>query len=90
MLVTLGPDVVLASDLHGRHLVRLDNSPRNRSFLRDKLIALGCAVDRDSQHWLDAEQFGDFESCVKIETTERYDELAVLAKETRPSRALDD
>ena len=63
ILVTLGSDVSLFSDVDGRHLVRLDNSPRARDYLRRKLIGVGCRV-QDSSDWHDPATAGDFEAPV--------------------------
>lgn len=45
------------SDLAGRHLIRLDNSPARRSDLADRLEGAGCKVVRTGRDWLNA---GDF------------------------------
>lgn len=45
------------SDLDGRHVVRLDNSPERRNELLQRLDAAGCAVDMRGNDWLSA---GDF------------------------------
>jgi hypothetical protein len=46
-----------ASDLTGRHAVRLDNSPEKRNDLAERLARAGCPVDRTGDKWLKA---GDF------------------------------
>lgn len=44
------------SDIAGRHVVRMDNSPAKRQELATKLETAGCAVNRDGTDWL---TFGD-------------------------------
>jgi hypothetical protein len=63
ILVTLGSDVSLFSDVDGRHVVRMDNSVRARDYLRRKLLGVGCAV-ADGPGWHDPTTAGDFETCV--------------------------
>jgi predicted nucleotide-binding protein len=46
------------TDVAGRHIVRLDNSPHRRKELADKLSAAGCPVSLDGEHWLTV---GDFD-----------------------------
>jgi hypothetical protein len=65
ILVMLGSDVELFSDLGGRHIIRLDNRPSNKNFLRDKLQSVGCTVDMKTSHHLDSRRGGDFEACVR-------------------------
>jgi hypothetical protein len=61
VLVTLGTDVSLFSDVYGIHIVRLDNSPKQRHLLREKLVNIGCSVDMEAD-CLDVSRAGDFES----------------------------
>lgn len=39
------------SDIHGRHVVRLDNSVRRRQEFADRLRTAGCAVNLDGTDW---------------------------------------
>ena len=64
VLVTLGDDVALFSDVVGVHVVRLNNSVANRSKLRQKLIGVGCKVDERADIWTDAARSGDFDKCI--------------------------
>jgi predicted nucleotide-binding protein len=50
IIVTLGSDVKLFSDVDGRHIVRLTNSPGARDAIRLRLKHLGCAVE-ESGDW---------------------------------------
>jgi hypothetical protein len=63
VLVVLG-DVSLASDLHGRHYIRVANDPASRAALRNALIGIGCSVDQAVTSWHDISVSGDFEACV--------------------------
>jgi predicted nucleotide-binding protein len=45
------------SDLAGRHVVRIDNTPQKRNELANRLKNAGCAVDTDGPDWYEA---GDF------------------------------
>jgi predicted nucleotide-binding protein len=56
VLVEIG-DQRQASDLTGRHAVRLDNSPEKRNDLAERLAGAGCPADRSGDHWLSV---GDF------------------------------
>ena len=42
------------SDIHGRHTVRLDNTPEKRQALKNRLTTAGCAVDAIATDWLTA------------------------------------
>jgi len=44
----------IPSDITGRHMVRLDNSPEKRQDLAKRLKTAGCAVDQDGTDWLQA------------------------------------
>jgi predicted nucleotide-binding protein len=46
-----------ASDLAGRHVVRLDNSPQRRQELAQRLEDAGCQVDRSGSDWLNVGSF---------------------------------
>lgn len=64
VLVTLGGQVSLFSDVSGIHTVRLDNSVESRKKLRQRLIGMKCAVDTRPDAWTDSTRSGDFEACV--------------------------
>ena len=49
------------SDLFGRHVVRLDNTPQKRKALAQRLKTAGCTVNLVGNDWLSA---GDFDSAV--------------------------
>lgn len=57
VLVQVGP-VRPFSDVGGRHVVHLDNTPEKRTELVTKLRTAGCTVDLDGSDWLSE---GDFE-----------------------------
>lgn len=42
------------SDIHGRHTVRLDNTPQKRQDFRNRLATAGCEVDAVGTDWLTA------------------------------------
>lgn len=42
------------SDIHGRHTVRLDNTPEKRQALKNRLTTAGCAIDEIATDWLTA------------------------------------
>lgn len=63
VLVTIGGEVSLFSDVGGVHVVRLTNTS-GRSMLRRKLIGMGCAVNERADAWTDPARSGDFESCI--------------------------
>jgi predicted nucleotide-binding protein len=56
ILVEVG-DLRPASDLAGRHVIRLDNSSERRQELAQRLEDAECAVDRSGTDWL---RSGDF------------------------------
>jgi hypothetical protein len=58
ILVTIGP-VTLPSDLHGRHMIRLDNSVQARELMIGALVATGCDVKR-APDWHDPNAAGNF------------------------------
>jgi len=53
ILVELG-QVKSYSDIHGRHVVRLDGSVKKRQDLANRLRTAGCAVDTTGTDWHDA------------------------------------
>lgn len=56
VLVQVG-DLRPFSDVGGRHLLRLNDSPERRQDLADRLRAAGCAVDLSGRDWLKAGSF---------------------------------
>lgn len=63
ILVTLGP-VQLPSDLHGRHLIRLDNSDLARDRLKTALEGVGCRTGKHIPDWRNPKLAGNFESSI--------------------------
>lgn len=63
VLVTIGGEISLFSDVGGVHVVRLTNTS-GRSTLRQKLIGMGCAVVERADAWTDPARSGDFEACI--------------------------
>lgn len=53
ILVELG-EVRPFSDVAGRHVIRIDNSPEKRQDLADRLRTAGCEVDLSGRDWLRA------------------------------------
>jgi len=53
VIVELG-QVKVFSDIHGRHVVRLDNTVAKRQDLADRLQIAGCLVDLSGRDWHDA------------------------------------
>jgi hypothetical protein len=74
VLVTLGSNVELFSDVHGIHIVRLDNTPRQRHLLRTKLVKMGCDVDMTAA-CDDLDRAGDFESCLTFPEEPQWPEF---------------
>jgi predicted nucleotide-binding protein len=64
VLVTVGTDVALFSDVNGVHIVRLDNGVNSRGSFRHKLMGMGCEIDKGTHAWTDPAQAGDFEACI--------------------------
>lgn len=64
ILVTVGSEVALFSDVAGIHVLRLSNSAESRARLRTKLIGIRCSVDQASTAWLAPDRSGDFERCL--------------------------
>jgi hypothetical protein len=63
ILVVLGNETKLFSDVSGIHLTYLDNSQNSRGRFRQKLIGARCAVDLRTDAWLDPKCAGDFDAC---------------------------
>jgi hypothetical protein len=90
VLVSLGTDVELFSDIRGRHVVKLGNSLASRSNLRDKLVKIGCEID-GGQDWTDPSRGGDFDGALPAagapplpaDAAPAFDELAVLREKLR-------
>lgn len=57
ILVELG-ELRTFSDILGRHIVRLDDTPEKRNELAQKLVTAGCQVDLIGNDWLKAGSFG--------------------------------
>ena len=66
ILVKLGADVRLFSDVGGIHTVNLNNGHEMRNYLRGKLKAAKCEPDMETGDHLHIGQAGDFEKCVRI------------------------
>jgi len=50
------------SDILGRHVVRMNNTPERRKELAQRLGTAGCSVDLTGNDWLDA---GDFDAALE-------------------------
>ena len=61
ILVQVG-DFRLPSDLHGRHIVRLNNTAERRNELAQRLKTAGCDPDTGNQDWY---RMGDFTISIK-------------------------
>lgn len=83
VLVTIGGEVSLFSDVGGVHVVRLTNTS-GRSTLRQKLIGMGCAVSERADAWTDPARSGDFEACIaglaEVSPSDPFAEPAVAAE----------
>lgn len=84
IIVTIGSDVALFSDLNGLHIVKLDNDRDSRGNLRKKLIGVECAVDTVTDAWIDPRSSGDFESCLNFEAASRHSELVGNSQQIQP------
>ena len=62
ILVEVGP-VRVMSDLQGRHVIRLDNSPERRNDLVQRLRVAGCLPNTDGTDWL---KQGHFECSAEL------------------------
>lgn len=63
ILTVLG-DVPIASDMQGRHFLRIGNDTDSRAKLRDALSAIGCVVDQRVTNWHNVGIAGDFDACI--------------------------
>ena len=61
LLVQIG-DIKSFSDVAGRHVLRLDNSPEKRNDLAQRLKQAGCSVDTRGRDWVSS---GDFTCTVQ-------------------------
>ena len=48
----------LSSDIGGRHVIRLSNSPAHRQDFAQRLRSAGCAINLEGTDWLDAGDLG--------------------------------
>ena len=58
-LIIATPGTKILSDLSGRHLAYLDNSPRSRKRILNRLQLVGLSIDDSGEGWLDAGDFGE-------------------------------
>jgi hypothetical protein len=63
ILTVLG-DVPIASDMQGRHFLRIGNDTDSRAKLRDALSAVGCMIDQKVTNWHNVGIAGDFDACI--------------------------
>jgi len=59
VIVQIGKELRPFSDIAGRHIIKLNNSPEQRNTLAQRLQTAGCSVDTIGGDWLSA---GDFEA----------------------------
>ncbi|HRI65767.1 MAG TPA: nucleotide-binding protein [Polyangium sp.] len=96
VLVTLGTDVALFSDVAGVHVVRLHNAVQSRAKLRQKLIGMNCDIDQRTDAWTDPSKSGDFDACVNgLRAVSPQDPFATVGPAgagaaTSPARPLSD
>ena len=76
------------SDIAGRHVIKLDNSPEKRNSLASRLESAGCSINRNGDRWISAGNFvlDDFSANpkLKIVTTKNIDdqdEVKILTNE---------
>jgi hypothetical protein len=79
ILVTIGADVELFSDVSGVHFVRLDGAA-GKEALRERLSRVLGALPRPTREWLDPPNSGDFAACL-TPRWQYHDELDDLAQE---------
>lgn len=89
ILVTLGSEVSLFSDIAGIHILRLNNSIESRKRFRQKLIGVRCEVDQRSDAWTNPEQSGDFETCVANVSLEAQGDSLLVRSSSDSARAAD-
>lgn len=87
VLVTVGREVRVFSDVAGYHLVKLDNQPESRNYLRGKLKAAGCDVDMGTGEHLHTKRGGDFESGLSFDGETPPSEPFVAPKATARPRS---
>ena len=61
IIVQLGSELRPFSDIAGRHIIKINNSPQQRHELAQRLKTAGCAVNTSGTDWLTA---GDFEKSI--------------------------
>jgi hypothetical protein len=61
VLVQLGVTRIV-TDLEGRHLIHMDDTPKKRNQLAQRLLDAGCDVDRSGVDWL---KDGDFSAAIQ-------------------------
>ncbi len=88
ILVVFG-DTDLASDLHGRHYIRLNNSASAREKLKNALIGVGCLVSRTASDWYVPAIAGDFESCLSTSIQQEIDTSSVFTTKAKDLASLD-
>jgi len=73
ILVKIGDVGSLPSDLGGRDVLKMDNTPEKRLEFIQRLKSVGCAVDDSSKEWLAA---GDFQSAIDAARCDSGDDFA--------------
>lgn len=73
------------SDIFGRHLVRIDNSPAKRTVLANRLRGIGCSVDISGTQWLTE---GDFELAESLQSPNRLVALHTTIKLSQPEQVI--
>jgi hypothetical protein len=67
VLVEVGQHHHTISDLAGLHIIRMDNTEKQRRLLVDSLENAGCRVDRSGSEWKSKEEGGDFEGPIDVD-----------------------
>lgn len=75
ILLQLG-DMRIPSDLHGRDIIKLEDTSKCRHTIAGRLEQAGCEVNRDGDHWLTA---GDF-SKVQSVNSERHTSRILISQ----------
>jgi predicted nucleotide-binding protein len=57
VIVRIGPELRPFSDIAGRHVIKLNNSPQQRNALAQRLITADCPVDISGTDWYSAGNF---------------------------------